>query len=95
MMNKLQELITRCKGAVFITVNDHRDRYETVSQYIARKEENDQPMYLPNNIAGPMRARDTIVNIIFYPDTPVGFCEVWHYDLEQAIDQCLTNWDLN
>lgn len=93
-MSKLQQLITRCKGAVFVTINDHRDRYETVEQYIARKEDNEQPMYLLDDISDGMRARDSIVNIIFYPDTPVGFCEVWHYDLEAALDECLTNWSV-
>ena len=32
---------------------------------------------------------DTIVNIQFYPKTPVGSYSVYHYDLDMALDLAL------
>jgi len=34
--------------------------------------------------------RDFIIEIQFYPDTPVGFHVVYHYDLDAALDEALT-----
>ena len=36
-----------------------------------------------------MIRRDTIVKIQFYPNTPVGFYLIYHYDIDKAIDIAL------
>lgn len=36
-----------------------------------------------------MKDFDTIIEIHFYPDTPVGFYKIFHYDLDMAIDEAL------
>ena len=33
---------------------------------------------------------NTIIELQFYPDTPIGSYKIYHYDLEMAIDEALT-----
>ena len=37
-MNKLKELLSKCKASVSITVNQHRDYYSSVKDYIEEQE---------------------------------------------------------
>jgi hypothetical protein len=32
---------------------------------------------------------DNIVNVHFYPDNPIGFYDIYHYDLDSAIQLAL------
>lgn len=40
-MKKLQELIKKTKCSITITINNHRDYYETIEQYIKPEERKD------------------------------------------------------
>lgn len=84
-MNKLQELIKLCECSVSVEVNAHRDVYMTAYKYLveANLEGEDR------DIVDEMVLRDFIIEIQFYPNTPVGFYKVWHYDLDMALDECL------
>jgi len=86
-MNKLNELISKCKCSVSVEIDDHKDVYETV-------EDNILPYDLDSDDLNPdiykeMKARDTIVRIQFYPDTPIGFYVIYHYDLDLALTEAL------
>jgi hypothetical protein len=89
-MEKFKKLLALCKCGVFLTVNEHRDYYYTAAQELdAAKSYPCQP-----NIDAEVEARmietDTIVRLHFYPDTPIGSYEVWHYDIDSAIDEALS-----
>ncbi len=89
-MDKLAALLARCKCGVHLTVNAHRDVYETAEQKIAEAERHE---FLPDDLAPGVRAEmirtDTIVDLQFYPDTPIGFYSIWHHDLDAALTQAL------
>lgn len=87
-MDKLKLLLNRCKCGVHITVNDHRDVYQTAKQVIEDLESMDHTVD-DETVRAKMIEMDTIVDLHFYPDTPVGFYKVLHYDLDMALDIAL------
>ncbi|HAR45572.1 MAG TPA: hypothetical protein DCS05_05195 [Nitrospiraceae bacterium] len=90
-MDKLQNLLNRCKCGVHITVNAHRDYYQTAAEAL---EEKKLTQSIPPEISPEVRAKmielDTIIELHFYPDSPIGFFEVYHYDMDAALDEALT-----
>ncbi|MGX5662190.1 hypothetical protein [Diaphorobacter nitroreducens] len=87
-MDKLKLLLNRCKCGVHITVNDHRDVYQTAKQAIEDLESMGHTVD-DETVRAKMIETDTIVDLHFYPDTPVGFYKVLHYDLDSAMDIAL------
>lgn len=81
-MDKLKELVSLCKASVEISVNDHKDYYETVDQYISEKERED----IKPEVFAEMVERDTIVTVQAYPDTPIGSYTIYHYDIDKAVE---------
>lgn len=86
-MDKLKDLISLCKCGVYVTVNEHRDVYMTALQAIEEYEANGGSV--ATDVRDGMMEKDTIVTVQFYPDTPIGFYCVWHYDLDAALDEAL------
>ncbi len=92
-MSKLGDLCRRCKCNVTVTVNDHRNSYETAEQYLDHALGEPEPHDIEPEIRREMIARDSVIQCQFYPRTPVGFYEVWHYDLDTCLDICLKIMD--
>ena len=90
-LSKIERLLDRCKCGVSIEVNRHRNYYETAAHYMAEQESLKQecPPEIEPEVRAEMLKRDTIIECNFYPDTPVGSYEVWHYDIDLCLDQCL------
>ena len=65
-------------------MNEHRGIYVTPEEFLEDREETVEPEVLKKMIE-----TDTVVNIHFYPDTPIGFYDIYHYDLEKALDEAL------
>lgn len=87
-MKNLQELISRCKASVTLTINNHRDYYQTIEDYLQEMgmggiKETDL------EIIAEIIKLDTLVELQFYPETPVGFYMIYHYDIDKAIEQGL------
>lgn len=87
--DKLKDLLSRCKCGVFVTVNEHRDYYETAAEHLGDAEGRECPPEIEDAVRAQMIATDTIIKIQFYPDTPIGSYEIWHHDLDAALDECL------
>lgn len=88
-MDKLKLLLSRCKCGVFLTVNEHRDYYESAANHIEQALGEECPPEITDTTRATMVETDTIIKIQFYPDTPIGSYEVWHHDLDAALDECL------
>ena len=86
-MDKLKELLARCKCGVHFTINGHRGVYEDVTT--ALDDLVSCGFDIEPDIRQKMIETDTIIDLHFYPDTPVGFYKVLHYDLEMALDDAL------
>lgn len=88
-MEKFKELMSKCKCSVSIEVNGHRDYYDSVEKHMEDVNAgSDTPVTTPEVLA-EMIKRDTVVWVQAYPDTPIGFYVVYHYDIDLALDQML------
>ena len=89
-MNNLQELVNKCKGSVSLEANAHRDCYETIEQYINGNPFNED---IWNETEPDVKQKiietNTLIEIQFYPLTPIGFYRVYHYDVNEAINEAL------
>ena len=90
-MDKFKELVKRCKSSVEIRVNDHKDYYQTVEEYI--KEDgyfnNNYNKEIGEDVYCKMIEKDTIVIVTAYPDTAVGSYTIYHYDIDIAVETIL------
>ena len=85
-MDQLKELMSLCKCSLEISINDHRDVYEDVDEYLSNYHFQGDKIDIEKEILYEMIETNTIINIIVYPSTPIGFYNVFHYDLEKALD---------
>jgi len=94
-MKKLYDLISKCKCGVYVHINPHRDTYKSVTEWIEDLFSMDleSEPEIPSEIINKMIADNIIIKIQFYPDTPLGFYRVFHYDLECAINLALACLD--
>ena len=88
-MDKMKALVALCKCGVYLTVNEHRDYYQTAAQAIEEAEGLECPPEIEPAVKARMIEMDAIVRLQFYPDTPNGFYSIWHYDLDAALDAAL------
>ena len=88
-MNKLEKIIKRCKCGVYITINQHRDFYENIQNYIEDYTNEDDRDNIEKEVMDNIINLDTFITLQFYPDTPNGFYLIHHYDLNKAIDMAL------
>jgi hypothetical protein len=86
-MEGFQEIVNKCKASVSLTVNQHRDYYQKVEEYLIELGDNIKEVY-PDVLAEMIRL-DTVVELQFYPNTPVGFYVIYHYDIGKAISEAL------
>lgn len=90
MEDKLKELLSLCKCSVSIVVNNHRDYYQTVEQYMNDNSFNEIAWNeTEKEIRNKIIETDNLIEIQFYPITPVGFYSVYHYDINEAINEAL------
>ncbi len=88
-MGKLQELLSKCKCGVFVSVNEHRDYYQSADDSLKEQDSFECPPEIEPEIRKVMVETNTIVHVQFYPDTPVGSYSIYHYDLDAALDEAL------
>jgi len=81
----MKDIIAQCKCGVFLTVNEHRDYYETAEEALEKSKGHECPPEIEEEVRKEMIRRDTIIKLQFYPITPIGFYEIWHYDYDELI----------
>lgn len=74
-MNKLNELISKCKVSVNEYIDNAKSKYGL---------DNIHP-----DILNKMIELSTIVRLVIYPENQISFYRIWHYDLDLAIDEAL------
>lgn len=88
----IKQLITRCEASVTIRVNNHKDLYLTVEKYLQDEfsgSDHDIKDEINQSIYVKMIELNTVVEIQFYPRTPVGSYTVYHYDIDEALKECI------
>lgn len=82
----MRDILLRCKCGVFFTANEHRDYYQTAEEWLVdRIRDQEEIDKFDKEIWGEMIKRDTIYSLQFYPDTPVGFYIIYHYDYDELL----------
>ena len=89
-MDKLKELLRKCKCGVYLTVNEHRDSHMTVEESLKEHDESESPPDISFEVRAKMIETNTIIELQFYPRTPLSSYFVCHYDLDQALDEALS-----
>lgn len=83
-MQKLQELISLCKASISIDINNHKSSYETIEQYVS-----DDAAEIDSEVLAEMIKRDIVFRLQVYPNTPIGFFVIYHYDIDLAIIEAI------
>jgi hypothetical protein len=89
MMNKLQQLLSRCKGGVYLIVNEHRDCYTSAEDQLKEIDLMECPPDIDDAVRAKIIETNTIIDLQFYPDTPIGSYSIIHHDLDTALDMAL------
>ena len=89
-MEKFKQLVSLCKSSVEISVNDHKDVYESVEQYIDEVDRKD----IDIDVFSEMVKRNTIVRVQAYPYSPNDFFIVYHYDIDKAVEILLSKLEI-
>jgi hypothetical protein len=84
-MDKFKELMEQCKCGIFLTVNEHRDYYQTAEEYL--KENDDEET--DAEITKEMIEKNTIISLQFYPRTPVGSYRIFGADIDKVFDEAI------
>ncbi len=85
---ELREILRISKCSVTISVNPHRDCYESVEDHIYKLSEIGGFNLIEDiglETYDVMKKLNRIVCVTVYPDTPIGSYEVFHYDLDEAV----------
>mgnify|MGYP003443594134 CR=1 FL=1 len=88
-MDKFKALVSKCAASVELSVNEHKDIYQSVSEFISDDDKED----IKPEVLAKMIELNTVVSMHFYPHTPVGFIKIFHYDIDMAIDEALKEFD--
>ena len=88
-MEDLKVLLARCKYGVSLQVNDHRDYYNTAEEALEEARGYECPPEISDPVRKIMIDTNTIITCQFFPDTPIGSYDVWHYDLDECLKECL------
>lgn len=88
MNDKFKKILERCKCGVYLTINEHRDYYETAQKNLDLQIELNEDFIedVGKEVINKMVELDTIINLQIYPDTPIGFYSIYHYNLDHVID---------
>ena len=88
MIDKLKLLISKCKGGVVIYINNHKNNYEDVAHHLRYIIET-YNTEIPHSDFDKMVETDTVVDVTFYPDTPIGSYQILSHDIDIALDRAL------
>jgi hypothetical protein len=88
-IEKLQKLLDSCKCGVHLSVNEHRNYYQTAEESLSEKYGYECPPEIEDEVRKVMVDTDTIIDLQFYSRTPVGSYHIYHHDLDAALDEAL------
>jgi len=78
----LKELMSKAKCSISLTINRYKDYYDTIETGIKDIKEDEGD--IPDDIVEGMMRTGNIIEIRYYPRTPIGFVNIIHYDIDEA-----------
>lgn len=91
-MDKLKELLSRCKCGVFLTVNEHRDYYASAAERLDELALLECPPDIIEGHRERMVETNTVIELQFYPDTPIGSYSMVGADIDAVLDAALSTF---
>lgn len=88
-MDKLKQLLSRCKCGVYLTVNEHRDVYNSTVDALGDFADRECPPEINAEVQSGIFRTGNIVELQFYPETPIGSYTIVDYDIDRALDRAL------
>jgi len=88
-MDNLKKLMAKCKCGMFLSVNEHRDYYMTAEESLKELASRECPPEITDEVRKKIIETNTIVELQFYPNTPIGSYRVIHHDLDAALTEAL------
>ena len=88
-MDKFKKLLELCKCGVYLAVNEYRDSHRTVEQGLDDLAEQECPPEISDEVRAGILNSGNIIDLQFYPDTPIGSYTIIHYDFDKAVEQAL------
>lgn len=86
----MQSLASKCKFSVTVTINEHRDKNQTVEEYFNDLVSiNAVDMEDIQEVMAEMITTNTVIDIHFYPTSSVGYYNVYHWDLAEGLKLAL------
>jgi hypothetical protein len=93
MKEKLMLLISKCKGQVSLTINEHRNANSSLGDYLLNSFPDLEELDFKPETALGIAKQETLVVLRWYPNSSVGFCTIIHYDPELALDEALADYN--
>jgi hypothetical protein len=95
VIDALKSLLARCKCGVYLIINEHKDTYDTVEGRLIWYADMECPPDIADDVRDGIIASGNIVDLLFYPDTPIGSYHIVHYDLDAALQAALDCLETN
>jgi len=86
---ELDELISKCKCGVYLSINEHRDSYHTIEQAIREINSINSEIEINDELARRMIKENTIISLQFYPDTPIGSYTIYGTSVNEVLKEAL------
>lgn len=86
---KLKELMSLCKSEICLEINHHTLFYDTVTERIKELREGMRQEGISDVIVQRMIETNTVIELSFYPDTPIGSYTLFHYDLDMILEEAV------
>lgn len=90
-MDKLKALLKRCKYGAYISIDSHRILGISVEQAIQTAYDFGIDWNVSDDVLAKMIEADTVVIIVYYPNSDEEPWKCWHHDLDAALDAALAS----
>ena len=88
-MTDIERLLARCKCGVYLTVNEHRDDYRSPAEWLDSYASLECPPDISDEVRAGILSSGNIVDLHFYPDTPIGSYHLVDFDVASALRRAL------
>lgn len=95
MDKRIQQLVRRSNYWFELSTQPHKWNCETIQKYMQNIMNIDDDFYKDNEeeVINKIIELDQLVEIRFYPSSTVWFYQIYHYDLDKALDEaCKCLW---
>jgi hypothetical protein len=86
-MERMKELQAFCRAGIYLSINEHKDYYETIEDHF-----NNNP-FIKDDLTQEELDRivkaDCLVELQFYPSTPITFYRVYGTSIDEVLDKAI------